>query len=233
MTLVVLLLSAMPIGTNVYATYVSTRFQVDMLPTNDPVCASESTATASVNLGLVNATLVSIIVANLLVSLATWYQTYTMKREASRSGLEIPLATLLNKDGSVFFLIGVGVNTVGLIVRDTNAFAFASTTFLPALSSLMISHFLLSLREVTQQHNQDDQLPDFVIKRDSKIPGKFSYFLDNLGERLRDEPLPDPDMLWEDVMASELSASDIESGRGNGGNDAEKATQDDITELAP
>ncbi|OCH88714.1 hypothetical protein OBBRIDRAFT_836366 [Obba rivulosa] len=214
-----------------YGNFFATWFHVDRLHTGAPVCAT------GMVYRIANATSVAIIVANVLVMLITWSKTYALKKEADNNGVNVSLADMLRKDGSVFFFIGVGVNSLGLIVRDTNVFLFAPSTFLPVLSSLMISHFLLNLRPVPQDDIPNTSLPQFMLPQHPRLISKFGSFADNMGEPLRDDTdSSDPDMTWEDndsAMPADNAVNPLAESAGNlKGADVEKATEGEIVEVS-
>ncbi|KAH8106725.1 hypothetical protein BXZ70DRAFT_244339 [Cristinia sonorae] len=87
------------------------------------------------------------IIANGLTLALTSAKTYSLRREAIRLGVSFPLASMLLKDGSFQFLILTLLNIAeaawGLHRSDDGVYVLVIF-----LSSILISHFILNLRQV-------------------------------------------------------------------------------------
>ncbi|EMD37038.1 hypothetical protein CERSUDRAFT_124023 [Gelatoporia subvermispora B] len=142
LSVVVLALNLVPIATNIdtwtdglpkYGAFVTQTFGIQAVPVIGVECSAGTSLSPSVT------SEACAIAADVLLLVVTWYKTYALKREASRNNVEVPLASMLLRDGTVYFLI------VGF---DTGVFEFAISNFGTPLSAIIISHFLLNLRQV-------------------------------------------------------------------------------------
>ncbi|EMD34572.1 hypothetical protein CERSUDRAFT_97167 [Gelatoporia subvermispora B] len=72
--------------------------------------------------------------------------TYALKREADRVGIATPLATMMLRDGTIYFLALLALNIIQIVGWTTNSFIYAATAFETPLSSMIVSRFLMDLR---------------------------------------------------------------------------------------
>ncbi|OCH89121.1 hypothetical protein OBBRIDRAFT_733141, partial [Obba rivulosa] len=63
--------------------------------------AALSLVPVATNVVLAITTRVCVIVSDILVLVTTWTKTYTLKRQASRCGVQMPLVTMLLRDGTL------------------------------------------------------------------------------------------------------------------------------------
>ncbi|EMD36546.1 hypothetical protein CERSUDRAFT_95835 [Gelatoporia subvermispora B] len=110
---------------------------------------------------LLIATRACAIAADLLTLVVTWSSTYRIKRDADKANVKASLATLLLRDGTVYFIILLALNAMHMASYLTNTFVNISW-FLVPISSILISRFLLNLRQVYHPMNIDTARPSFV-----------------------------------------------------------------------
>jgi len=82
----------------------------------------------------------------------------------------------------------------------TNVFVYAVTFFSTPLSSIIITHFLLNLRQAANEPHDDSPGTSHPSHSQSQCPTiRFGSFVDNMGEGLAhgtDTSHTDPDMAW-------------------------------------
>jgi len=93
----------------------------------------------------------ALIAADVVVLAVTWWRTYKIHSEAKRNGVQAPLATLLLRDGTIYFLLFLILNVVEIPLWLKDLYINIST-YIPAMTSIIMSRFLLSLRQI----NDDD-----------------------------------------------------------------------------
>jgi len=158
--------------------------------------------------------------SDILILIVTWFKTFTIKRDAHRHGIRTPLATLLLHDGTTYFMVLLCLSILDIIGQIKNAFIYSSAFILP-LSSIMMTHFLLNLRQLNQATNDDaiGSHPSFVRSSGighvvSRASLGFTPFVDNLGEFLdhdRESSIAiDPDLYWEANDSDDPTATDEE-----------------------
>ncbi|OCH85198.1 hypothetical protein OBBRIDRAFT_331487 [Obba rivulosa] len=127
---------------------------------------------------------VCLIASDILILYTTWIKTYTIKRAATRSGIKTPLATILLKDGTAYFIMLLSLNITNIVGFSTGLFVYAGY-FTTPLSSIVISHFLINLRQLAHVGTKDE-IPSFVHSLSSRgRPSiRFASFVDNMGEQL-------------------------------------------------
>ncbi|KAI0646257.1 hypothetical protein C8Q79DRAFT_926268 [Trametes meyenii] len=93
------------------------------------------------------ATRICLIVADALVICVTWGRTYRFRVSAVEANVKTSLLTLLLRDGTIYFIILLILNILHIIVRITAQANFI-TTFEEPLTSILISRFIMNLREL-------------------------------------------------------------------------------------
>ncbi|KAI0754201.1 hypothetical protein C8Q80DRAFT_1137519 [Daedaleopsis nitida] len=81
----------------------------------------------------------------------TWYKTYGIKRESRRLGLNTPYATLLLRDGTLYFLIILLVQLLGIVsitVGSNFSLFIVWPYFDQVFTVVFVSRFMLNLRGV-------------------------------------------------------------------------------------
>ncbi|KAI0800169.1 hypothetical protein C8Q74DRAFT_1444134 [Fomes fomentarius] len=89
---------------------------------------------------------------NMFLIFLTWYKTISIKRHALRTGLSMPLTTLLIKDGTIFFsFIVIDILLNFAIQGDELAkdmMIMAWSYFSPTLKATILTRFMLNLRSI-------------------------------------------------------------------------------------
>ncbi|KAH9840607.1 uncharacterized protein C8Q71DRAFT_904709 [Rhodofomes roseus] len=123
-----------------------------------PVCTYNAYYSESEHLKLTIATRVCSIVSDLLVIVVTWWRTYALKREADRLHMRASLATLLLRDGTIYFVAILVLNIVHIIFVLYNGNVVYVTIFLIPIPALLTSRFLLNLRRANEASSIDVHL---------------------------------------------------------------------------
>ncbi|KAI0760625.1 hypothetical protein C8Q74DRAFT_1297735 [Fomes fomentarius] len=87
---------------------------------------------------------------DLLVVLLTWIKTFEIKRAAAGLHLKTSLTTLLLRDGTLYFAVLVVLNMIHIIIDRSNATINPMATFIDAFTAILISRFMLNLREIAR-----------------------------------------------------------------------------------
>ncbi|GJE88865.1 hypothetical protein PsYK624_049520 [Phanerochaete sordida] len=83
-----------------------------------------------------------------LVLVLTWVKTFSQWRESRRLGLSKSITESLIRDGTIYFLLLLGVNLAQILTYNLT---FAPVNLLIAvMPSLLVSRFLLNLRQVAE-----------------------------------------------------------------------------------
>ncbi|KAH9949955.1 hypothetical protein B0H21DRAFT_819653 [Amylocystis lapponica] len=123
------------------------------------------------------------IVEGALVLVLTWAKTYGIKRIASQLHVKATLTTMLLRDGTVYFATLLVLNFVSLIVLKTSVVEINPVPkFVDAFTCILISRFILKLREVFLTDADDTLRTQFSTERSA--PQFASRFLGNLGAPL-------------------------------------------------
>ncbi|KAI0825861.1 hypothetical protein BC629DRAFT_31621 [Irpex lacteus] len=103
----------------------------------------------ALNLTVSLATRISVIIGDVLVLAVTWTKTAHAYREARRLNIRAPLATMLFRDGTIYFLILLVLNILQMI--GENAPAILPIIFINPFSvtvpPMIVCHFILNLRQ--------------------------------------------------------------------------------------
>jgi len=194
-----------PVGTNIYGSYVATSLQILVIPPLSEACYSTSKISEAASTRLEVGTRVPVIVADTIVLVVTWIKTWNTHRKALKNNIRTPVATMLLRDGTVYFLGLLSLNILNIVGTSTNVFAYA-TDFTTPLSSIIITHFSLNLRQVAygpQSNVDDSHSPSFVQTghagqvRSRMSSLRFASFVGNMGEQLNHgSDSDDFDMAW-------------------------------------
>ncbi|EMD38314.1 hypothetical protein CERSUDRAFT_64576 [Gelatoporia subvermispora B] len=187
LALCVFALSFVPAATNVY-NRVTTEIVVVTVPFVGLTCTDVSKLSEDANIHFIIATRVCVMVSDIVVLLVTWMQTWTTRRAADRANIDSPIATMLLRDGDALLALNV-LQIVGFI---TNVFVYAVQVFITPLSAIIISHFLMNLRDAgTMPHDYTVQSEDlsFVQRVDGQSQPQvsdigFNRFVGNMGAEL-------------------------------------------------
>ncbi|OCH84206.1 hypothetical protein OBBRIDRAFT_786445 [Obba rivulosa] len=138
--------------------------------------------------------------ADMMILLVTWYRAYVLKRHAHNAQLRLPLISVLLRDGTAYFLILLFLNVFNVIGYFTGIYLYTVTYFATPLSSIIITHFLLNLRQAAYNSDDDPSNTAQSYAARSQSPSlRFASFVGNMGEQLDyGTQCSDPDMTWLD-----------------------------------
>jgi len=148
--------------------------------------------------------LVSNFASGSLLVVVTCLKTYATVRDARRNNISTPLAAALLRNGVLYFLSLLSLQILGFVGTQAASFNYISgnifNSVLPAAGSIVITHFLLNLRQIangTQNDSLDTSRPSFVRSQRASI--RFASFVDNMGEQLShgdDAGVIDAEVSW-------------------------------------
>ncbi|EMD40375.1 hypothetical protein CERSUDRAFT_102782 [Gelatoporia subvermispora B] len=212
LSIIVCLLNIVPIATNAYYES-SISWVVAEIPVVGIVCVGGSSVSNLENIRfdcelVTVGTRTSMITADVIVLLVTWFKTYSVKRDAHRHGIQTPLVTMLLVDGIHFSEALLALNVLQMVGWITNVFIDSTPYFVTPLSSVIMSRFFLNLRQAADgprgmadlDGNYDSMafspnLPPPMRSHQSSL--RFASFVGNAGEDLTIGPdTNDPDLQW-------------------------------------
>ncbi|EMD31154.1 hypothetical protein CERSUDRAFT_109551 [Gelatoporia subvermispora B] len=194
--------SLVPVGTNAYSSFYGNDVQIVTLPVLGKQCLNYQnlSETTAIRFVMELTTRVSVIVADIIVLLVTWSKTWATVRIARKQKLMAPLMTMLFEDG-----VGLlSLNVINIVGQTTNVFVYAAEFSTP-MSSIIITHFLLNLRQLAFSSGDNslrpssvgDRGPNQVLSHTSSL--RFGSFLGSMGESfvyVADDD--DIDLAWDD-----------------------------------
>ncbi|EMD37812.1 hypothetical protein CERSUDRAFT_65400 [Gelatoporia subvermispora B] len=196
---VVALLSLVPAGTNIYCGLYRNTLQLATFPSLGKECLDTQNISQAVYIGLGIGTRVCAVLSDIITLIVIWSKTWSTVRMAREHRLRTPLMTMLLRDAFSGLLT---LNVLSIVGWLTNVFVFA-TTFITPLTSIIITHFLLNLRQLAYCVEEDNALVSFVQDEDldtvcSHVSGlRFGSFVGNMGELLVDgSEHDDVDLAW-------------------------------------
>ncbi|EMD31610.1 hypothetical protein CERSUDRAFT_119654 [Gelatoporia subvermispora B] len=129
---------------------------------------------------------------------------------AREHDVKTPFATLLLRDGTLYFIGLLSINLLNIVGKTTNVYIYADGFSIP-LSSIIITRFFLNLRQLAHGSPDDTPRPSFVLER---VPDpvhcqpyslRFASFVGNMDESLMDGSEDDDrDVAWDDDVQDEL-----------------------------
>ncbi|KAI0083914.1 hypothetical protein BDY19DRAFT_998115 [Irpex rosettiformis] len=124
---IVLFLNLVPVGTNLFGNVMSTIVM-------------------DISLG----TRISVIIGDVLVLLVTWSKSAKLYHEARQLRIKAPLATLLFRDGTFYFIVLLMLNVLQVIDANIPSLSTmdVSRPFFETLQPLIVCRFILNLRQV-------------------------------------------------------------------------------------
>ncbi|THH00332.1 hypothetical protein EW026_g2162 [Hermanssonia centrifuga] len=133
-------------------------------------------------------TRIPVIIADILVLALTWHKTFRHRMDAIRVGVRTPLSALLLRDGTVYFFALLAMNIAVILVNTVPPLQTASpiSDIIPALTPILISRFLLNLRQLgeTDAETQSSFNSQFSIAG-FRIPASTSL-VETMGADLQD-----------------------------------------------
>ncbi|OBZ72798.1 hypothetical protein A0H81_07334 [Grifola frondosa] len=88
-----------------------------------------------------------LIASDALVLAVTWSKTYQLRKAAQQAQVKASLLTLLLRDGTIYFVVLLILNALHIVFNFVEQVPFVSI-FADAFTSILISRFILNLREV-------------------------------------------------------------------------------------
>ncbi|KAJ3476762.1 hypothetical protein NLI96_g10939 [Meripilus lineatus] len=158
------------------------------------------------------------ILMDALVLGITWFKTASLMTMARRLNTKVTLATLLIRDGTIYFVLLLALNiicaifdTLPLSTQFVEGGATFVISFQDGLSSILISRFILDLREVYTSKDQESNNPMSSVRFASQLSGNIGAPLGEApGSRSDDdaiENIPEPVYVSEDPLAEGLFPS--------------------------
>ncbi|KAI0375732.1 hypothetical protein BV20DRAFT_1048009 [Pilatotrama ljubarskyi] len=96
----------------------------------------------------------SVILTDVLVLSITWWRTYGIRKAAVEANIRMSLSTLILRDGTIYFLVLMILNTFHIAFSLTGRFTWTITLEEP-LTTILVSRFLLNLREADGTNGPD------------------------------------------------------------------------------
>lgn len=141
--LLVILPNLVPVGTNFFAAVV---FRPVLVGPPLGQCMLDDPVPPKTDEMLVHATRISVIIADALVLVLTWVKTFHTVREAARLKMKVDVTTMLLRDGTIYFFVLLAINIA--IIATASTTASYISPFLTNLTPVLISRFMLNLREL-------------------------------------------------------------------------------------
>ncbi|OCH85079.1 hypothetical protein OBBRIDRAFT_891399 [Obba rivulosa] len=195
-----LVLGLVPVGTNTFNDS-DTAIVYSYDSVFGQLCFDSPKFTSKTYTIVVSTTRTCMILSDIIVVAVTWVHTYKIKRAAKAANLQSSLADLLLRDGTFYFVILALLNAAHMSLAITGVFTFLTVFTIP-ISSIIISRFLLNLRQVdVSRRSADTSLPSFVrpVPSASAVlpagPDFVTFLTGSMGESLdhspHDEPMDD------------------------------------------
>ncbi|GJE98347.1 hypothetical protein PsYK624_145750 [Phanerochaete sordida] len=178
---IVILGAGIPIGTNIFGWTRTITMQVQFTPSSS-VCNS----IMEISPRLDN----DILASDVLLLVLTWIKSFRQFRDVRRLGLGGSIATVLLRDGTLYFITLLVVNVLQ-IVTFSSGFPNASDVdaFVQAMPPLLVQRFMLNLRQLDKV-NEESAVNAQHSSRFSLSFRAPSTLIGNIGEPL-DHGIPD------------------------------------------
>jgi len=144
LALLTVALGLVPVALNIHSLTKTSYASVVALPVLGHVCENISYITSDWGILL---SIASTIASDVLVLIATWYNTYHIKRDARHANVNATVVTLLLRDGTIYFLFLLVLNVIAILLDTQTAYVYI-LYFTAPISSILISRFLLNLRHI-------------------------------------------------------------------------------------
>ncbi|EMD31619.1 hypothetical protein CERSUDRAFT_78066 [Gelatoporia subvermispora B] len=218
-----------PVGSN--------SFQLGAFPVLGVQCLCFQEISETTNTRLEIIAVVPSIIADTTILVLTWWKTWATVQMSRKHNVKTPLMTLLLRDGTLYFVGFLSLIALNIAGLSTNVFTYA-TAFIQPLCSIIITHFLLNLRQLAHASDDDNSRPSFVRDKD---PGqirshtsrlRFDSFVGDMDESLdRGSENGDADMGWDgddaqDGMKHPRAGADLSA-------DLQNASIASVPEISP
>lgn len=145
-----------PAWTNIQATVATYLEAIDPLPPPYGGCILATSNTQLELRVLQSISRATPIAGDALILAVTWCKTYRNMREAQRLGVQTKLTNLLLQDGTFYFGIMFALNFAQLMLDTAGSnttLLFSLTPVIIPMSSLLVSRFILDLRDISEAQN--------------------------------------------------------------------------------
>ncbi|KZT08916.1 uncharacterized protein LAESUDRAFT_723208 [Laetiporus sulphureus 93-53] len=146
--LLVLLLGLGPAGVNVY-TYTRLSYAFVGYAGSYPVCEFNDPESIAIQNKLVLIARICPAVSDLIVVLVTWFKTFRLAIAVRKSRITGSIATLLIRDGEALLFLNILEIVIKVRYENSQNYANYVTLFLLPISSILVSRFILNLRQVS------------------------------------------------------------------------------------
>ncbi|EMD32961.1 hypothetical protein CERSUDRAFT_77017 [Gelatoporia subvermispora B] len=164
-------LAMVPAGTNIYLNLIKSMISVGVEPFLGVECSENFNVSDAVFNDLPITDRSCAIAAEVIVLLITWYKTWSVKRSADQTGISTPLATMLLKDGTFYFVVLLILSIVQMVGWVTGVKTYFTTP--------QVAH------EHASSASQTSGRPSFVRTLATIAgSGRFASFVDNMGAEL-------------------------------------------------
>ncbi|KAI0769528.1 hypothetical protein BC629DRAFT_1442214 [Irpex lacteus] len=181
----VFMLNLVPLATNIYKA-------ATIIVYKDPeVCAASLSGPNSLRLSLSLATRFSVIIGDVLVLAVAWSKTAQAYKEARRLNIKAPLADILFRDGTIYFLSSlIKLYAAGIllvlnvleIIEDNAPTLFTLSIiepFFAVIPPMIICRFILNLRQIEPAGNS------WVSGSGTPIQSHSLRFVGNMGQSMQ------------------------------------------------
>ncbi|KAJ3527944.1 hypothetical protein NM688_g8058 [Phlebia brevispora] len=211
----VLLLGMVPVGIDLFYIDKGTYNYVDD-PTLGPSCFPSYSCSASV-VFCRKPKIVTTLAADVVALVTTWLKTYRHVRQAASIGVSAGFGATLIQYGTLYFVVLLVVNILLLITfldPSVAIFTNAMNVFTSVLPNIVISRFLLNLRQVDSERPSNTVASLSTFVPNIRIP-TLPEVIGNLGEPLvsGDEVLDD-DPAFDECLDEGCCDSDVEGRSG-------------------
>ncbi|KAI0769525.1 hypothetical protein BC629DRAFT_1533792 [Irpex lacteus] len=198
---IVLSLNLVPFATNMFVIITSSVYE------DAEICLVVPGMSDSLLLSLTLATRISVIVGDVLVLAVTWTKTAHVYREARKFGIGAHIATVLFRDGTIYFFILLVVNVLELTANNIAGLLplDAVEPFFNILPPMIVCHFILSLRQVEPAEGSDYILSSRI--HSLRFVGNMAQSLQLSRDYVNDEA-SEPDLA---ILPTSAQVTDISS----------------------
>ncbi|KAJ3551703.1 hypothetical protein NM688_g4556 [Phlebia brevispora] len=158
------------------------------------------TVMALTHLTVALASVLSTITADVIAIAITWFKTYRHVREASSIGVNVDVGVALLRYGSLYFIVFFVVNLANGLVELVPSLTSAQpiSTFTAVLPSIVLSRFLINLRQVDTAESSSATRVSHVSSLNFRRPS-MPTIIGNLGEPLAEDDIDSEDYVIADA----------------------------------
>lgn len=183
-----LILGLPPVAVNIFYTAIASYDTVSWIVGN-PECNGGNDLSQSTENKLTIATRTCATASELIVLIVIWSKTYKLFIQSRRNRWRLSLVTLILRDGTIYFVCLLALNVIQMALELSEGPYFGvASEFIAMLPSILISRFLLHLRDVQHSMHTPTSLsrPSFVH---SSQDTPSLHFVDSMGASLTDDSL--------------------------------------------